>query len=895
MAFPCVVPLFAGVFVPGSVPSTLVRAESWNDFTAQVQQSGASMRLVCFTAIQNMNRTWYYGALQPGTANYVFLQTQDPNAFQSAFAQYQASYTLVDFNIIWQNGGVVYSGCWIAFSAPPAQSLALGIANFTQLTSEASAMSSAKPGMQMIRVQSYPVLGGAQFAALFQQGSGSAVVHDMPVGAFAAEVSTLSENTLTDVADNPVEGHLTGCWQAQIPGAELFVNQDWDTLTQMAHNSNAVLQTMAVYPDAPSFDDYFAANLAPYVMGYGYAVAKDGQIIANGSGYARSPYEASQPSEPFTADVRLTLASVSKAITGVALERLTAQIGISLDMPFLPLLGPHAPDQPSVARITLRNLATMQSGLFHETQGNEGPPDLPSSDPDIWAEIDNYVGMPIAGPPGVSYYYDNTNYSILQGVIEQQSGMDYTAYVIQNVLLPAGMDPQIVNADPISQNVPQTLIYSGPNDVIAGSQYGQFALVGVSGWVSSARELVKIMIALRNDSVLPEATVNEMFADSIGWNLPGNVPPSSGPAPYIGNFGTYYWKEGGLSKNNQGLQTFLVRLGEGYDLALLVNSDFATGFSASMNSVCFNAFDARGLSAANLPSGGPTVLSAVSAATYAPETAPGAYVAILGSGFTADPGAEWSAAIGSGSVLPQELLGVQVRVGAVNAYVEYVSATQVNVLLPATTPLGLVNLEVTTPAGGFVFTLQVQPVAPGLFTYSLMGRSYAAAVFGGTAGVIYVAQTCALPGVASRPAKAGDAVELYGTGMGPTSPPWPDGSTFAQDYPALDLSAFQVTMGGVPCSPPLRGHDRTRSVSDQHHYSLRSADRGSASHGKRKRHSVTVLGLAQHGIDFPAMGNGQFGFPRLNRSIRCDRRTVGWHDCVGIPLQVKQTEVLSGI
>jgi uncharacterized protein (TIGR03437 family) len=799
LGFPSVIPIFSGVFVPSTAPSKLMQTESWTDFTTEAQRLSATMQVSCLTAIQNMGRTWYYAAFRPGSANYFFFQTGDLNVFQATFIDHQSAYTLVDLNITWQNGGLIYSGCWVASSAPDAQSLVLGIEGFTALTNKAAAMSSGASPMQMVRVKSYPVLAAPQFAALFRSGTGGVVVHDMPVAAFASEVSTLSSDTLADISYNIVDGHLTGCWQTQIAGAKFFVNQEWDVVTQMAENSNAMLLTMAVYPDAPSFDDYFAANLAPYVMGYGYAVAKDGQIIGSGGGYARSPHESSPASEPFTADTRLTLASVSKAITGVALEKLALEKGISLDTPVLSLLGPHAPNQPSAAAITLRDLARMQSGLYHETQNDEGPADLPQGDPDIWTEIANYLAMPPAGPPGVGYYYDNTNYSILQGVIEQQSGMDYTSYVTQNVIIPAGMDPQIVNADPMSQNTPPTLIYSGPNDLSPGSQFGQFTLVGVSGWVSSARELVKLMIALRGESILPASVVNDMFAESIGWNLPGNVPTPPGPAPFIGNFGTYYWKEGGLSKNNQALQTFLVRLGEGYDLALLVNSAFASGFSASMNSICFNAFDARGLRAANFPSGGPVVLSAVHAGTYLPDTAPGGYVAIIGSGFTTGPAANWTAATGNGTALPQELSAVQVRVGGVNAYVEYVSANQLYVLLPAAVSTGIVDLGVTAPGGSFMSSLLVQTVAPGLFTYSLSGRNYAIAVYGDTDEVLYVARAGAIAGLTSRPARAGDTVELYGTGMGPTNPPWPDGSTFVRAYAAQNLSTFEVTIGSVQC------------------------------------------------------------------------------------------------
>jgi uncharacterized protein (TIGR03437 family) len=639
--------------------------------------------------------------------------------------------------------------------------------------------------------QAYPQSATSVFAALFEAGSGSSVVHDFTVDTFAGEVATLSSNTLNGLGYDPVEGHLVGCWSRLVPGAQFFIDQDWDTLTAMAQTAASNLQALAVYPDAPSFDDYFEANLAPYVMGYAYAVAKDGEIIADGGGFARSPQESENPGLPYTADSRMTLASVSKAITGVALEVLAMQKGISLDTPFLPpLSGKVSSNNPVVATITLRNLANMQSGVFQET--GEGPADLPAGE-DIWTEINNYLGMAPAGTPGQTYYYDNTDYSILQAVIDEVSEVDYTTYVTGNVLVPAGMNPAIINPVP-DQPSSATLIYSGPADMSAGYQWPQLTLVGVSGWISSARELVKILAALRGTALLPQSSVNEMFSDSIGWNLPGN--PASAPSPPIGNFGTYYWKEGGLhNPSGQSLETFLVRLGEGYDLALLTNSSIET--TVSIDDICFNAFDARGLSAANLPANGPLIQTVVHGASFLPAAAPGAFVAIFGSGFASPPATDWSAAIGASNTLPQEVNGVQVRVGSVNAYVEYVSASQVNVLLPGSIPDGIANVQLTTPSGGTTSSLQISPAAPGLFTYSLAGRSYAAAIFGGIPIIVYVAAVGAISGASSQPAKTGDAIQLYGTGMGPTNPPWPDGVTFEQPYPAADLSAFQVMIGGI--------------------------------------------------------------------------------------------------
>ena len=74
-----------------------MRSETFDDFTAQTQaQSSNGYVLSALTSIQNLNRTWFYGAYQKGTGSYQLLRTSDPNAFQQAFTQYQGAYTLVE-------------------------------------------------------------------------------------------------------------------------------------------------------------------------------------------------------------------------------------------------------------------------------------------------------------------------------------------------------------------------------------------------------------------------------------------------------------------------------------------------------------------------------------------------------------------------------------------------------------------------------------------------------------------------------------------------------------------------------------------------------------------------------------------------------------------------------
>ncbi|MGA2134637.1 MAG: serine hydrolase [Bryobacteraceae bacterium] len=779
--FPTITPLFAASFVAGTGPISLVRTETWSDFVAQVDGMAAqNMLLSCYTTIQSMNRTWFYGAFQPGEGTAFLIQTADPDEFQQAFTNNQGTMNLVDFNICWQLGQLMYSGYWLASATPKNQTLVWDL-NFNDLVNQWQSLSATNN--RMTRIQAYPQLDVTFYTALFEQGDGAYVFYDEPTIHFAADVNgQFSAETVVGLSFDTTSGNMAGCWRDHISPSQFVIDQDWDTLAataQQAASSGMILQAMTAYPDAPSFDDYFEANLEPFSMGYAYAVANNGNIIANGAGYARSPLEAQNPGTPFTGDTRLNLASVSKAITGITLEVLLQQNPqITLDSPFWPLIQTMAPNpDPSIKVVTLRNLATMMSGMVQEP--NEGPISPPNGD--FWGYLNSYLSQPLVGTPGVTYYYDNTNFSILEGVIEVVSGMDYVAFATQYVLTPAGIDPTILSATPDPQSN-AALTYSGPDDTRPGYYWGPIGFVGPAGWISSARELVRILMALRGASVLPSAVVSEMLNDGIGWYT------------NVGNFGTYYQHNGSIGNGltpPQRLNTALVRLGEGYDIALLSDSIAPS----DVVNLCISAFESRGIPASQLPPNTVSITSVVHAASFLPTAAPGAYIAVIGSGFP-NPAQDWSAAIGNGETLPQELNGVEVRVGNQFAYVEYVSPTQVNALLPRNTVTGLASVQVTTPAGGFTASLQIDAIAPGLFAYQLTGTLYAAALFAGSTE--YVAAAGALPGYTSRPAKAGDSVELFGTGMGPTNPPAPDGVVFTTSYETANPSSFAATLGGQP-------------------------------------------------------------------------------------------------
>jgi uncharacterized protein (TIGR03437 family) len=149
--------------------------------------------------------------------------------------------------------------------------------------------------------------------------------------------------------------------------------------------------------------------------------------------------------------------------------------------------------------------------------------------------------------------------------------------------------------------------------------------------------------------------------------------------------------------------------------------------------------------------------------------APGAWTSIYGSNL-ASTTRTWESTDIVNSQLPTSLGGVKVQIDGKAAYPSYVSPTQLNVLAPADTISGPVAVSVTNAAGtSSAVNSTLQPILPGLFTAS----NY----------------------VQAPSAKPGDAIELYGTGFGPTKTSVDFGTAFSGAYELTN--PVSVTIGGI--------------------------------------------------------------------------------------------------
>jgi len=203
----------------------------------------------------------------------------------------------------------------------------------------------------------------------------------------------------------------------------------------------------------------------------------------------------------------------------------------------------------------------------------------------------------------------------------------------------------------------------------------------------------------------------------------------------------------------------------------------------------------------------PSILSSGIVPVYSTSTTiqPGEWVSIYGSNL-ASTSATWS------GNFPTSLGNTTVTIDGKPAYLSMVSAGQINLQAPDDQFIGVVPVVVTTPAGNTTSMVTLAQVAPSFLlpdskhVAGIILRSDGSGAYGGGTYDI-PGPTGSSLGYATVAAKAGDTVELYGTGFGPTLPPVPAGQPFSGSEGTatsvnLLINSVAVTTGFAGLSGP---------------------------------------------------------------------------------------------
>lgn len=166
----------------------------------------------------------------------------------------------------------------------------------------------------------------------------------------------------------------------------------------------------------------------------------------------------------------------------------------------------------------------------------------------------------------------------------------------------------------------------------------------------------------------------------------------------------------------------------------------------------------------------PVIFSIANAASYVDDggCSPGAVTTIVGSGFvkTGPKAAEISP-------IPTEMNGVRVSVNGNDLPVFYAAENQINFQCPQLAPGDPVTLTIESNTGtSSPHSSKMQFATPGIFTIDGSGRGQGAILIANTPSI-------AMPhtdGIPSQPARHGDFVSIYATGLGSVSTEVPSGS-----------------------------------------------------------------------------------------------------------------------
>jgi uncharacterized protein (TIGR03437 family) len=197
---------------------------------------------------------------------------------------------------------------------------------------------------------------------------------------------------------------------------------------------------------------------------------------------------------------------------------------------------------------------------------------------------------------------------------------------------------------------------------------------------------------------------------------------------------------------------------------------------------------------------GPVITGVSNNASGASAIESGSWVSIYGSGLSATTGS-WQTSDFNGNNLPTTLDNVSVQIDGKPAAIYYVSAGQLNVQAPTDAATGTVQVQVTNAAGTATGTATLEAYSPAFFTFQ---PKYAAAVHN-TDGVDVAPAGYLGSATTSRPAQPGELLQIYATGLGPTTPAVPAGQLVSARAPLADPTQLHVTIGGVAATVQFAG------------------------------------------------------------------------------------------
>ena len=255
-------------------------------------------------------------------------------------------------------------------------------------------------------------------------------------------------------------------------------------------------------PDFAAIDRYVEAQMGEQrIPGLALGIVKGDQIV-----HLRGFGVASPDGTPMTARTPLSIGSLTKSFTAVAIMQLVEAGRLELEAPvqrYLPWF--QIADPVASARITLRQLLSHSSGLprtldtEYENRPDEGADTLER-------RLRSLAPMALEQAPG-TYGYSNAGYQVLAMVLQQVTGQSYEEYVGEHIFAALGMGQSFTALNAANEHGMATGHHYWFGVPVASGLPGYRVGPGNGGLFSSAEDMGRYLIAHLNEGRLGDASI----------------------------------------------------------------------------------------------------------------------------------------------------------------------------------------------------------------------------------------------------------------------------------------------------------------------------------------------------------------------------------------------------
>lgn len=227
--------------------------------------------------------------------------------------------------------------------------------------------------------------------------------------------------------------------------------------------------------------------------------------------------------EKMTINDHFRVGSITKTFTATALLQLVDQGKLSLD----DKIGKYVENVPNGNEITLRQLANMTSGLPNYSENDTWVREMLEDRTRVWTPkelLKAAFSQPILFKPGEKFYYCNTNYILLELVIEKISGIELNEYLEKNIFEPLNLTN---TSFPLDNKIPKPFSHGYSKQTLTGVE--RDVTFESPSWAFSAGAIISNLHDLKiwAEALGTGKLLNKKaFEERLQWVPEDKMPPS---------------------------------------------------------------------------------------------------------------------------------------------------------------------------------------------------------------------------------------------------------------------------------------------------------------------------------------------------------------------------------